>query len=566
VLLVDDHPADLYALERHLRPLGLPVVTARSGEEALERAASLEVAVALVDVRMPGIDGMETARRLRTGEGRRAGPAAPPPPIILLSELARDPEALQRGYSAGAVDFLAKPVEPQVLRNKVAALAALAAPALHPALPSSLPPSLLTAPAEERLALLMRVGALLSAALPEDALPERLAALLVPALADVAWVDLLVDGTFRRLGLAAHAGVAAELAARARDYSLAPEAAPLHPPTAAFLARRAVLVPDLDEALLPGLTHDAAHAEVWRGLRLRALLSVPLMARDRALGALTLARHAPHAFGREDVELAEEVARRTALALENVRLEHSARGAVRLRDEFLSVASHELKTPLTPLQIKLQALRRSLSAPGGPGRVGTDHVVRELTQAEAQLKRIHTLVDDLLDVSRLARGRLALRLEDVDLSALARNIVSELAPLAQRAGCRVEVEAPSAVVGRWDWMRLGQVASNLLSNALKYGAGLPVHVSVGQRGGRALLQVRDGGIGIAAGDLPRIWGRFERAVSDRHYGGLGLGLYITRQLVESHGGHIGVESAGEGQGATFTVELPLAGPPESGAA
>jgi PAS domain S-box-containing protein len=247
---------------------------------------------------------------------------------------------------------------------------------------------------------------------------------------------------------------------------------------------------------------------------------------------------------------------------ERERLLVELKEAVRLRDEFLSVASHELKTPLTPLNLRLQSLARALAAESDsalPSRFG-----KEVEVMRRQVKRLSDLVNDLLDVSRISTGRMRLQLEEVDLAEVAREVTARFHPEAERAGCRLELQVPGAVRGRWDRLRLEQVLANLLSNAVKYGAGKPVHIHVEQGAGRVRLVVRDEGIGIAPEALGRIFNRYERAVSERHYGGLGLGLYVTRQILEAMGGRVMAESA-PGQGATFTVELPLQ-PPEQQAA
>jgi signal transduction histidine kinase len=176
--------------------------------------------------------------------------------------------------------------------------------------------------------------------------------------------------------------------------------------------------------------------------------------------------------------------------------------------------------------------------------------------AQRQVRKLASLVDGLLDVTRISAGRLQLDLEDVDLAELAREVVARAEPEASRLGSPIQVEAEAAVVGRWDRLRLDQVITNLVSNAIKYGAGKPIRVQVAVEGDRACVTVRDEGIGIAAGDLKRIFDRFERAVSGRHYGGLGLGLYITRRIVEALGASIEVESA-PAEGSAFTVRLPF---------
>ncbi|MCY1083007.1 sensor histidine kinase [Archangium lansingense] len=232
--------------------------------------------------------------------------------------------------------------------------------------------------------------------------------------------------------------------------------------------------------------------------------------------------------------------------------------ALQIRDDFLSVASHELKTPLTSLQLQLQLLWRALPETADDGQPHPARKRIESTRRPAE--RLHQLVNNLLDVSRIRAGRLALEHETVDFAALLQDVVTRAEADAAGAGCSLVLQANAPVIGRWDRLRLEQVVTNLLSNAIKYGANQPVEMSVLQDGDIAQLTVRDHGIGIAPEHQARIFQRFERAVSERHYGGFGLGLWIVKQIVESLGGDIRVQSQ-PGQGATFTVALPLVPPP-----
>jgi len=244
---------------------------------------------------------------------------------------------------------------------------------------------------------------------------------------------------------------------------------------------------------------------------------------------------------------------------EQHRLTREARAAVQIRDDFLSVAAHELRTPLTSLKLQFQLLYRGLRGGGPPD---LEKLGQRLESCERQTSRLTSLVDSLLDVSRLARGRLELNLEPLSLDEVVREAARRFESEAQDAGVQLTVDTPQAVTGRWDRMRLEQVLTNLLSNALKYGQGAPVDVRVRGDATHATLEVEDHGIGLSSDDAQRIFGRFERAVSSRHYGGLGLGLFITRQLVEALGGRITVTSVPD-QGSTFTVVLPLNGPTAS---
>ena len=267
-----------------------------------------------------------------------------------------------------------------------------------------------------------------------------------------------------------------------------------------------------------------------------------------ALGSLRLARGA--AFDPLEVDVAHELARRTAVALENRRLYASAREAIRLREEFLAIASHELRTPLAALQLQLDGLARLVAELAGVD----PRIPSRLDRANRSVQRLSSLVESLLDISRIAVDQIRLAREDLDLGELVREVVERLRPGAERAGTSLTLDAP-AVRGRWDPIRLDQVLTNLLSNAIKYGAGQPVEVRVAERGDAAEIAVIDRGIGIAAEDVARIFDRFERAVPLRHYGGLGLGLYLARTIVEAHGGTVRALPTAGG-GATFVVTLP----------
>jgi signal transduction histidine kinase len=177
--------------------------------------------------------------------------------------------------------------------------------------------------------------------------------------------------------------------------------------------------------------------------------------------------------------------------------------------------------------------------------------------ARNQVAKLVSLVEDLLEVADSSEGRIELERESLDLAELAQAVAQRLEPAAARAGCALVLDAPSPVPGEWDRARLEQVLTHLLTNAFRFGPHAPVRLSVQAEPGGAQLSVVDRGIGLAAADRERIFEKFARAVPDRHYGGLGLGLYLTRQIVEALGGSIEVHSA-EGQGASFTVHLPRA--------
>lgn len=238
-----------------------------------------------------------------------------------------------------------------------------------------------------------------------------------------------------------------------------------------------------------------------------------------------------------------------------IRAEAALNEAVRVRDEFISLASHELKTPLTSMQLQVQIADRELKR-GNLAYFTPEKTTRLLGTFQQQIERLTHLVEDMLDVSRISLRSLRVQKSEVHLGALVTDVVEKLRGQLEAECGRVTLELDAGVRGAWDPFRLEQVLVNLLTNAAKYGNRKPVQVRLGQEGGLAVLRVRDEGEGIAPEHQQKIFERFERVVNDRGITGLGLGLYITKHIVEAHGGEITVESR-PGAGSTFTVRLPL---------
>jgi signal transduction histidine kinase len=285
----------------------------------------------------------------------------------------------------------------------------------------------------------------------------------------------------------------------------------------------------------------------------RSCLAAPLRTRDVLIGVLAFATAPNRRYGEKELSLAEELARRIALALDNARLYRGVREALQARDEFLSVAAHELRGPATSLRLAVQSLRA--------GEVPEEDVGKTLDLCERQVSKIARFIDELLDVSRLRAGLLHLQMDDVDLAEVAREAAAHLSHELARSGSSLEITGDAHVHGRWDRTRVDQLVTNLLSNAIKFGLGRPIELSVRQQDGKAVLQVRDHGIGVPHERQQAIFEPFERAVSARHYGGLGLGLYICRSIAEALGGSMTLKSE-PGQGSTFAVTLPTATGPD----
>lgn len=229
--------------------------------------------------------------------------------------------------------------------------------------------------------------------------------------------------------------------------------------------------------------------------------------------------------------------------------------ATRMRDEFISIASHELKTPLTSLKLQAQLNRRMINA-DRPESYAPARIDKLVESTEKQVDRLVRLVEDMLDISRIATGKMAMERTVVDLGELVNEVVERLRAQIEAAGCQIHLEVQAEVQGRWDRFRIEQVISNLLMNAIRYSPGTPLWIKLRSSESLAELTVRDKGPGIAKENQERIFQRFERAVNARNITGLGLGLFICREIVESHGGKISVVSELT-QGACFIVELPI---------
>lgn len=299
------------------------------------------------------------------------------------------------------------------------------------------------------------------------------------------------------------------------------------------------------------------HAEVLDRYPVHSWVIVPLRLTDKLIGTVTVFRYRPGpGYAMDEQIWLQEVADRAALSIGNAALYRDATRAIQLREDFMSIASHELKTPLTPLKMQLQLLSHLVQtgvAVAGPLEEKLKSVI---SASDQQIARLTRLVDDILDATRMRTGRFVLKREPVELDALISNVIQRMNETDVAAKRQIEFYPEQIKPASWDRLRIEQVVTNLLTNALKFGRGKPIIVRMGTRDDRAMFSVQDFGIGIAKENHERVFERLERAVSLKQYGGLGMGLYIARQIVELHGGQILLDSQ-EGLGSTFTVELPF---------
>jgi signal transduction histidine kinase len=403
--------------------------------------------------------------------------------------------------------------------------------------------------AEAAVRFLADAGATLAESLDYEATVARAVRLVVPFLADWCTLDLLDERGMMRRVAAVHRDpsierILHEVRERQKSWG-SPET------TAQVLAGGKPLVfPQVTDEILARYVQDPEVRALVKKLGIQSGMAVPLIAHGRTIGGMTLTSNTPgRVYGPADLLVAEELCRRAAVAIDNARLYREAQEAVRLRDEFLAVASHELKAPLAPIQVMVEQLEHELRVGRPEATTATVQVMRR------QIHRLVRLVEQLLDVAEMSAGHLTLHPTLVDLVAVVRDVEELLADDLARAQCPLRLTAPAQLDGRWDRPRIEQVIASLIGNALKFGPRHPIEVTVEEAGELARLIVRDHGMGISPDRLPNVFDRFERGVSARSYGGLGLGLFVVKQVVEAHGGWVRVEST-PGVGSVFTVELP----------
>lgn len=499
ILIVDDRRENLQALEAVLNGEDRNLVLVSSGKEAIQKLLNDEYALILLDVMMPGMDGFELARLIKTREKTRNVP------IIFLTAIATDVEHIFKGYSVGAVDYLAKPLEPEIVKAKVAVFIDLyrknktieqQSEQLH-----KLEIAELKRSEQERIQNLM------------ESIPQ----MVWTCKAD-GKMDYFNQQWFYYTGLSMKDSL--------EDGWLQP----------IQLDERESFQKSWKDHLQNGLIFES-ECQVQR--------TQDQTYRWHLLRAIPIKDGTDHITGwvgtYTDIE-----------DQKNAQIELSK--TLQTRDEFFSIASHELKTPLNSLGLKMQILDRQVR------KIQDDVVPKQMvldavTFSKSQMSRLVSLIDNLLDISRIRMNRLTVDPTQFDFVEVINDVVSRMEDQARQVESHITVYAEAPIVGEWDKLRLEQLMMNLISNAIKYGSGEPITVTVMADKETVTLRVKDNGVGISRKDQARIFEQFERASPTGNIAGLGLGLYIVKKIIEAHKGTIRLESE-VGHGSEFIVELP----------
>lgn len=489
ILIVDDVQSNIITLEAILKSPEYNFVSTTSAKEAFKLCDQYQFAVALIDVQMPVVNGFELARMIRSKIKK-------PLPIIFVTATQHSEDLISQGYQLGAVDFLYKPLNVEALKSKVSFFAELARSQWR----------------EQKS--------------QEDQLET-----VVHNMSE----GLVISDPQGNMIFWNPAALAIHGFKSVNEVSKNLEEAP-----------GGFRISSLEGRVLP--------LEEWpmsRVLRGESIKEVELMVERTDIGHKIIASYSGSAVLDSEKKISLGI-----LSLRDVSFKFQAekemKQAIRIRDEFISIATHELNTPLTSLKLQLQMFERRL--------VKNDlnpEILRKISSvSNKQVDRTLRLVEDMLDVSRISAGSLKLNITDCDLKIMIEDVYNGFEGLYKERNIPLILKLDEDVTVKCDCSRLEQVVSNLVSNALKYGNNRPVAISLTKADDKAIISVKDQGLGIAPEHIESIFNRFERVTQNKSIGGLGLGLFISRQILKLHNGKIEVESS-LGKGSEFKVMLPL---------
>jgi signal transduction histidine kinase/response regulator RpfG family c-di-GMP phosphodiesterase len=561
ILIVDDRPDKLLAHETVLAELKQNLVRATSGKEALRCLLKQDFAVILLDVNMPGMDGFETAALIRQRQRSETTP------IIFISAVNDTETHVSRGYSLGAVDYILTPVVPEILRAKIAVFVDLFKKTEQVKRQAEErekfireQASLAEAEArQERLAFLADASNVLAGSLEYHKTFHSLAHLVVPRLADFCVVLATEEEGGLRQVAVAHSNLVDEPTLRKLAEEFPGSSAARTSGAQVVKTGQSEMCCDMSNGALQEVFDRAEDRELLLSFAPTSFIAVPLKTHDRVLGAIVMVNTSEGRMcGTDELALAEELAQRAALAIDNAGLYKAAQKARAeseranlAKDSFLAMLSHELRTPLTPVLTSVLALQQEESL-SGEVRASLQ-MIRRNVELEARL------IDDLLDLTRISKGKVQLSLEEVDAHSLLRNALEICQTEIDHKNLSLQTDlVAEKVCLKADPARLQQIFWNLIKNAVKFTPeGGRLRIRTWNDNGQLRVEVSDSGMGIDAESLPKIFNAFEQGERTR-LGGLGLGLAISKALVETHHGTLTAESRGRDQGATFTAAFPVA--------
>ena len=543
VLIVDDEQANLDLLEACLLDDGYSHLhCVRDSRQVLELYDSVRPDIVLLDLHMPHLDGFAVMEQLL----QRVPSGDFLPILVLTADIT--PEAKRRALSGGAKDFLSKPFDLGEVVQRIANL--LETKHLHR---EEREARRAAEAAEGRARILAEAGRILATSFDYHTTLSSLARLAVPTVADYAVVDVLQeDGSIDRVGVA-HVDPMKEVLLRESSHLGAGRLPGTHPEMGALLEGRESVVTEITPEAIAAMAADEEHRRIIAELGPTSLIAVPLQAPGRVIGSLVLVQaESGRRFEMADFRLAQELAGRAGMAVENARLYHAAERALHAREEMLSIVAHDLRNPLNAIILGVEGVLEELPQAQRPIEYQTLQTVR------VSARRMDRLIHDLLEVARIESGKLRIEPHPERISVIVDEAVAMMRPMAESQGLELRAEVdrtlPRVLA---DGSRILQVISNLVGNAIKFTpSGGRVTIAAASADAEILVSVVDTGTGIAPEQLPHLFARHWQG-SDRDRRGIGLGLAIAKGIVESHGGRIWVESERD-HGSRFMFTVPLA--------
>ncbi len=407
---------------------------------------------------------------------------------------------------------------------------------------------------KDKIRFLSEASKILSSSLDYNVTLSIVANLVVESIADFCIIDILEKDSMKRVVVRVSDPKKQNLAKKMFEFMPDP-----NNKMAIYDAAKSgspIVIDKVTKTWLKSVSRIKEERDIVEQLHLQSVVFAPLKSRGEVIGVLTIASCTKgFSYSPDDIIHIGELASRAGIAVDKARLYSQAQDALRMRDEFLSIASHELKTPLTSILLNLQFMLYKIQN-ATTKEIDMKELTRMLEVNKEQAQRMSRLINDLLNTSVITTERLQIEKEKTDLSSLVADVIAHFETQLEHAHIKLTFKKVTGITGNWDKLRLEQVITNIISNAIKYGEKKPIFVKVYKDKKHAFIEIKDRGIGISPESQKHIFEMFERGVSERDYKGLGVGLFIAAHIVEAHGGKITVASK-LNKGSTFTVELPL---------
>ncbi len=407
----------------------------------------------------------------------------------------------------------------------------------------------------DKILFLSSASKILSSSLDYHMTLTSIGELIVESVADFCTIDILENGKLERVVVRMSDEKKDSEAQKFHDFPSDPKNK--NATYDAIRLGKPIIINKVNNKWINSVSKIKEERELMKKFNFSSFMFIPLQSRGQVIGVMTIGSiQKDFTYSEADSIFIKELADRAGITIDKAKLYTEAQEAIRIRDEFLSIASHELKTPLTSILLSLQLILRRLEK-STHKTVESEEIFKAIEISITQSKRMSRLINDLLDVSLITSNYFQIDPEEVNLTGLLKDVEMKFEVILKHKNINLVIkEKEENIIGNWDRVRIEQVVSNLISNAIKYGNGKPILLKTEVQGDYVLIKVKDKGIGIRDEDKERIFKVFNRGLDAKNYKGIGVGLFISKKITDAHKGELGVASK-LGNGSTFTVKLPV---------